>query len=85
METRRLKKQRVRVGDILLNHFASDTNPSRKSLIVATSPKYITTVYANNGKIRKSSYTRDDVAWLEEFEIIGHVGLYDMLKQVLNR
>lgn len=81
----RVDPQKVRIGDILENHYASDRNPSRRSVVIEIGSYYTTCVYAYKGRIRKSSFYTRDVHYNEKFVIVGHVDIVGALDAIINK
>ena len=75
--------QDIRIGDILLNHFASDDNPAKRSIVVSITPTVVVSVYAYKGRINKSNYAQKDVRWNKKFEIIGHCDICGIIRDIL--
>ena len=76
--------QDLRVGDILLNHYASERNPGRKTVVVSISPRNVTSISQYRGKIHKCNYSQRDVRWNKKFEVVGHIDLCGMIQHLLD-
>lgn len=81
----RSEPQKVHIGDILENHYASDNNPARKSVVIAVGAYYVTCVYAYKGHICKANYYTRDVHYNEKFIVVGHADIVKMLDAVINK
>lgn len=77
-------QQDIRIGDVLLNHYAGEINPGRKTIIVSISPSLVTCISTYKGKIHKCQYYQRDVRWDEKFEIVGHIDVLGMIRNALD-
>lgn len=78
--------RKLRIGDIIINLYASETNPHRKGIVKDLSHDYVYMMTIYNGKIDKYSFYRSDVERDEEgFIIKGNVKLNVIIKNILDK
>ena len=76
----------MKIGDVILNLYASETNPVRMSVLTYMGVEKCNTLYPYKGKIRKSQYyTKDFIHDSEHFKVVGHIDLYKLLKDELDK
>lgn len=73
------------IGDIILNKWASEDNPSRIAIITGHNNRYVNYVFPYKGKIKKGMYYLDDYRKdKEHFVKIGHIDLSKILTDLIN-
>lgn len=76
--------KKIKVGDVVLNHYASENNPHRKSIVLHLSSSYngYYKCIAPNGKGGTDiiKYSRMDLLTDPKFEIINHIDFLKFLK-----
>ena len=79
-------RNRVRVGDVINNLWASDKNPLRTSIVNNIDKDFVYCIYLHKNKICKAKYSRYEVNKdAEHFVIKGHINLYELLENELNK
>ena len=74
----------MKIGDVILNLYASESNPIRVSVVTYIGPEKSNTIYPYKGKIHQSRYyTRDLKNDTEHFKVIGHISLLNLLEDAL--
>ena len=74
----------MKIGDVLLNLYASESNPIRVSVVTYIGPEKSNTIYPYKGKIHQSRYyTRDLKNDTEHFKVIGHISLLNLLEDAI--
>ena len=82
IENRREASQKIRVGDIIKNLHASETNPMRKSIIVAKNSEYAKFCYLDSKGISFGRYYLRDLMYDPAFNVVGHVDLREVLTEL---
>lgn len=73
------------VGDIILNKWASEDNPSRIVIITGHNNHSVNFVFPYKGKVEKGMYYLQDYRTdKEHFIKIGHVDLAEILTNTIN-
>lgn len=73
-------------GDIVLNHWASDENPVRVSIITHIGKEFTQCLYEHNGNLVKCRYYTNELKRdIEHFEIIGHLDYEKPIKEMLKK
>ena len=81
----------VKVGDILLNEWASEDNPVRISLVLKKVGQYVFCWYINdNGKEKRLSQCRYYASHIKEnkdnkYHIIGHCDFITQIREALQK
>lgn len=82
IENKREIPQKIKVGDIIKNLHASETNPIRKSIIVAKNSEYAKFCYPNSKGIFWGRYYLRDLMYDPAFNVVGHVDLREILTEL---
>lgn len=78
--------RKLRIGDIIINLHAAETNPHRKGIVKDLSRDYVYMMTIDKGKIDKYSFYRSDVERdKENFIIKGNVKLNVIIKNILDK
>ena len=79
-----MEVKKIKVGDVILNHYASEDNPHRKSIVVQLSSKHngYNKCLTSNGKggTEIIEFLSMDFVMDPKFEIIDHVDFLEILK-----
>ena len=73
---RREKKQKIRVGDIIVNHSLKETDSAYKSIVVSIDDKTGRTKLMYpflDYTVIEDEYLTTDICWFDCFEIVGHI------------
>lgn len=74
----------MKIGDVILNLYASESNPIRVSVVTYIGPEKSNTIYPYKGRIHQSRYyTRDLKNDTAHFKVIGHISLLNLLEDAL--
>lgn len=74
------------VGDIILNKWASENNPSRIVIITGHNNRFVNFVFPYNGKVEKGMYYLQDFKTdKEHFIKIGHIDLAEIITDLINK
>lgn len=63
----------MKIGDIYINRYASECNPSRVFIITAINNKYVYGKYAYGGELRSCRHYKSMRNDTEHYEKIGHL------------
>lgn len=68
---------KIKVGDILFNGWASENNPTKKTMVISVSNSKVKCVYVDGSKFKTVEYYKNDLIVNEDdkYKIIGHVDL----------
>lgn len=83
MEERRNSPQEFHCGDILLDHYASENNPLRKSIINGSNGRYVFVLYPHKRRLHKAAFSKYDVQYDKKFEIVGRVNLEKLISDAI--
>jgi len=72
----------MKVGDVIINGYASIENPSRKTIITDIGGKYIKAMYFYKGKVNFANYYKSDLIKNEKFKIIEDDRILKILKEI---
>lgn len=72
----------MKVGDIYINRYASEDNPSRIFIITAINAKYVYGKYVHGGELRSCRHYKSMKSDKEHYEKIGH---FDYNKVIVNK
>ena len=76
--------KKIKVGDVVLNHYASENNPHRKSIVIQLSSSYngyYKCITSNSkGGTDIIEFSRMDLVTDPKFEIIDHIDFLEILK-----
>ena len=79
-----MEVKKIKVGDVILNHYASEDNPHRKSIVVQLSSRHngYNKCLTSNGKggTEIIEFLNMDFATDPKFEIIGHIDFLEFFK-----
>lgn len=73
----------MKIGTIVVNHWAGDGNPSKYFIYTGTKGKYATGIFLNNGNLEKINYYANDFKNREVFEPVGYCNGFDIIKEDL--
>lgn len=73
----------MKIGTIICNKWASESNPIRHFIYTGTSGKYATGIYLCNGQIGHSRYYKEDLTDKEKFVEVGYCAFVDEIKRCL--
>ncbi len=69
--------KKIKVGDVVLNHYASENNPHRKSIVIQLSSSYYKCIALNSkGGTDIIEFSRMDLLTDPKFEIINHIDFF---------
>lgn len=69
------RKNKVIIGDVLLNNHASERNPHRKSIVYEVTSEWVNCICCYKYKIEKIKYSVKDVNTDDKFEVINHIDI----------
>ncbi len=75
----------MKIGTIINNHWAGDSNPGKYFIYTGIVGEYGTGVYLDNGELKKIKYYKRDIQRSEEFEPIGYCKAFDIMKEDLKK
>ena len=78
-----LTPKKIKVGDVVLNHYASENNPHRKSIIIQLSSRhngYKCITSNGKGGTEIIEFSSMDFVMDPKFEIIDHINFLEILK-----
>lgn len=81
---KREEPQKVHIGDIILNEYASERNPHRQSIVIAIGPTLVTTVAPYKGRISKANFALRDIQYNIKFNVIGHADIAGGLGRLIH-
>ncbi len=73
----------VKIGTIVLNHWAGEGNPSKYFIYTGIKGKYATGIFLNNGKLETANYYKKDLLDSGKFEPVGYCNGFDIMKEDL--
>ena len=73
----------MKVGDIYVNRYASEDNPSRVFIITAINAKYVYGKYNSNGELRQCRHYKSMKNDHEHYEKIGHLNYQKIIADKL--
>lgn len=75
-------KNKVKIGDVLLNEHASERNPLRISIVYEITKDEIHGIYIYKGKITKVRYLKSDVNSDDAWKVINHIDIIKEIEQI---
>lgn len=72
----------MKCGDIVLNHWAGESNPIRYFIFIKSNGKYSKVIRFNGERLSTGSYYSRDLK-TDEFEVVGHIPLKETIKSEL--
>ena len=74
----------MRVGDIILNRWASEDNPKRYSVFLRWQGNEAVCVALVNGSMRTVRWDKHAVQHDGKYEVVGHIPILKILREGLN-
>ena len=72
----------MKCGDIVLNHWAGESNPIRYFIFIKDNGKYSKVIRFDGERLSTGSYYSCDLK-TDKFEVVGHFPLVETIKSVL--
>ena len=73
----------MKIGTIVLNHWAGQNNPAKYFIYTGIKGKYATGIFLNNGKLERVTCYATDFRNKEIFEPVGYCKGFDIMKEDL--
>lgn len=73
----------MKIGTIIVNHWAGKGNPGKYFIYTGIKGKYATGIYFYENKLHKSKYSKEDFINSGKFEPTGYCNGFDIMKEDL--
>lgn len=70
----------MKVGAIIRNHWAGDSNPVRYFIYTGIKGRYATGIYLSDNKLTTVDYLAKDFEDRETFEVVGYCSGFSIMK-----